>query len=464
MVLKKSVLLALAMMTGICVAAVQKTFDTPAPKKIVTPKSLNDLQSIVKNAYTNGQQLSVAGARLSQGGQTVDEKALMIDMTQLKNIVALDKVGKKVTVQTGITWKELLRVLQMAGLSIKAMQSYADFTVGGSLGVNAHGQNIHVSSVGDTVESFKIMMADGTIQEASPKQNSELFKLALGGYGLVGIITEVTLSLTDNIMLQKNVKVLDINDYPAYFLTTIKDDKNVALHSARLSVAPGDLFNQALVITYTNTTQKATHEPFAEANLKAVATLKKDQHLFNLLRENKWVKKLRLFVEKNFIEKPEIISRNNALAQTIDKIKNLNDGTCDILQEYFIPCCCFDQFVAFLRETVLENTINILNVTIRYVKPTEQCFLTYAPEEMFSFVLFINVKVNEQSYSETSYWTQVLIDKATKLGGTYYLPYHLFAPRQLLKNAYPQWGAFVDLKKKYDPKQMLVNHLYRKYA
>lgn len=111
-----------------------------------------------------------------------------------------------------------------------------------------------------------------------------------------------------------------------------------------------------------------------------------------------------------------------------------------------------------------EYEVNLLNVTVRYVSPPENSFLTYASCESFAFVLYIHVQDTERAYEDIAYWTQLLIAQVAKWGGSYYLPYHLFAPRQLLKNTYPQWDAFVASKKKYDPQEVFINQLYRKYA
>ncbi len=437
----------------------RKSFVSFVPQRSVEVHSLAQLQDLVKMASIKGHKLSIAGARKSQGGQTSDIHATMIDMTKLNRVIAFDKKGKRITVQAGITWKELLSLLNTAGLSVKTMQSYCDFTVGGSLGVNAHGQDINNCSVCESVESFQIIVADGSIAEVSATKNAELFKLALGGYGLFGIITEVTLLLTDNMLLQKKAEVIKTSDYPNYFETGVRNNKNVALHSARLTVAPNELLTQALVITYSSTGQKAPME-----NLVMPQASKVSQVAFGKMREHEWVRRFRLFVEKTFFEKSEEISRNKALSETIESLKNNSVGTQDILQEYFIPCAQFNNFVEFLKNHVREYAINLLNVTIRYVKPTQNSFLTYAPCEAFAFVLYINVEESESSFEKVSYWSQLLIAHATKLGGTYYLPYQLFAPRQQVKNAYPQWDAFVALKKKYDPQELFINQLYRKYV
>ena len=406
-----------------------------------------------------GHKLSIAGTRKSQGGQTVDTRATMIDMRGFNKVIFFDKKNKQITVQAGMTWKELLPVINAEGFSVQTMQSYCDFSIGGSLGVNCHGQDIRHSSLGDSVASCKTMLADGSIVEASAETNSELFNAVIGGYGLFGIVLEVTLRLTDNMLLQKKVEVIAAKDYPHYFETMVKPNKNVALHSARLTVALNELLSQALVITYTNTTQKAPLD-----TLVVPPASKIDRAAFGKVREHSWVRRFRLLVEKTFFEREEEVARNKVLSSTIESLTNTKENTHDILQEYFVPCARFLNFIELLKNHVKEYNIDLLNVTVRYVQPTQQGFLTYAPCESFAFVLYIHVADTERSYQDVAYWTQLLIAQVTRLGGTYYLPYHLFAPRQLLKNAYPQWDAFIALKKKYDPQETFINQLYRKYA
>ena len=420
----------------------RKSFVQIEPKKIVVARSVEQLQDIVKKASAAGHKLSLAGTRQSQGGQTVDARATMLVMTNLNKVISFDKKGKRITVQAGMTWKQLLPILNEAGFSVKTMQSYCDFSIGGSLGVNCHGQDIHNSCMCDSVESFKIILADGAIIEASEEKNNEIFKLALGGYGLLGIITEVTLRLTDNVLLQKKAEVIKTGDYPHFFETTIKHNKNVALHSARLTVAPNELLTKALVITYTTTGQKSPLDTFSVPEASKI-----NQAVFGKVREHEWVRRFRLFVEKTFFEKDEQVSRNKALASTIESLKNTKEKTHDILQEYFVPCFYFSAFVEFLKNCVKDYDINLLNVTVRYVQPTENSFLTYAPCESFAFVLYVHVQDDERSYQDVAYWTQLLIAQVAQWGGAYYLPYHLFAPRQLLKNCLPAMGVICGAQK-----------------
>ena len=47
-----------------------------------------------------------------------------------------------ITVQAGATWEKLINYLDKFNLSVSEMQSYYNFTVGGSISVNCHGRGL----------------------------------------------------------------------------------------------------------------------------------------------------------------------------------------------------------------------------------------------------------------------------------------------------------------------------------
>ena len=438
-------------------------FVIPVPKKILVPHSIEQLQVIIRQAVIHKQKISLRGAGKSQGGQVSAEHALMIDMQKLDQIIALDIHNKTVTVQAGITWSKLQKTLNTYGLAIQAMQSYADFTVGGSLGVNAHGQDFHAGTVGDTVQSCTIINAQGELVTVSSHQEPLLFKLLIGGYGLFGIITQVTLKLTDNRVLKKQAQVLKTCDYPRYFLTYINNNKNVALHSARLSIAPHTLFDNVLSVTYIaqNTQQNS------QQALETPGHILRDKLFFDMLRISTLAKDVRFPIEKYLekqTEKKGFITRNNAMHATIAHLKNDIKNTRDILQEYFVPVAHINQFLSYLKRIVIENKINLLNTTIRFVKKIENSFLSYAPQDSFAIVLYINMKDTGLEYCATKKWTQQLINYVQTLGGTYYLPYQLFGSYDQVRKVYPQFDSFIQYKKMYDPEELFVNQFYVNYA
>jgi FAD/FMN-containing dehydrogenase len=105
----------------------------------------------------------------------------------------------------------------------------------------------------------------------------------------------------------------------------------------------------------------------------------------------------------------------------------------------------------------------LLNITIRYVPVSTTSFLSYAQQESFSLVLYINVKKGPGDQLQVKDWTRQLIDAALACEGTYYLPYQLHATREQLVKAYPTIDQFFQLKRRYDPDELLSSVFYEQY-
>ncbi len=76
------------------------------------------------------------------GGQIGSEDSLHIDMRGLNRILEFNPKEKTIRVQAGIRWRDIQKFIDPHHLSIKIMQTYSNFTVGGSLSVNSHGRYV----------------------------------------------------------------------------------------------------------------------------------------------------------------------------------------------------------------------------------------------------------------------------------------------------------------------------------
>ena len=122
----------------------------------------------------------------------------MLDMKGYNKILEFDR-EKRITVQSGVTWNDIQKKINPYGLAVQVMQSQNIFTVGGSLSVNVHGRDIRHEALIDTIESFRLLMADGTVRNVSREEkNAALFPYVIGSYSLFGVILDVTLKLTDD--------------------------------------------------------------------------------------------------------------------------------------------------------------------------------------------------------------------------------------------------------------------------
>ncbi|HVW99369.1 MAG TPA: D-arabinono-1,4-lactone oxidase, partial [Candidatus Babeliaceae bacterium] len=277
--------------------------------------------------------------------------------------------------------------------------------------------------------------------------------------GLLGIIVEVTLELTDDVILEKKITSINAESLADHFRNVINPNRAIQFYSARFSIGKSDLLNKVLVLTYERT--DAVDPKLFEFKVGASSYLQKIGWLG--IEKTEWVKNIRYFLEKNWFELPEKISRNNFMGYTVNSLPQDTAQSSYILQEYFIPYGCLNEFITHLRSMVERYGINLLNVTARHVPADKQTLLTYAPEDACALVLYIQLDRSERIYDQALVWTRSLIEKALEFSGTYYLPYHLIATQDQLQHAYPHFKDFLELKKIYDPHGIFSNKLYSKY-
>lgn len=159
----------------------------------------------IRNALVDhpDKQVSVCGRRNSMGGHTSISNGLLIDTSGFSRLISLSR--DEATVEPGMTWCELIRFANEFGSSPMITQSYCDFTVGGSLSVNAHGI-VDDRPVGASVLGMTVLLANLTFVTCGPgpqysRQQQQLFSDVIGGYGLFGVIVSVTVRLVPNVGL-----------------------------------------------------------------------------------------------------------------------------------------------------------------------------------------------------------------------------------------------------------------------
>jgi FAD/FMN-containing dehydrogenase len=423
---------------------------------IVQVETEYDIQQAIETAQEKSLHVSMAGTRGSMGGQAFFKDAVVLDMRNFNKILSLDEDEKTITVQSGATWHEIQTFLQQQNLAIISMQSTDIFTVGGSISVNAHGMDHNAGSIASTIESLSIMLADGTVTVATPTKNSELFHAVIGGYGLFGVILEATLRVTENVMYQRHAYILPPSELPAFFKESIKEKKYGLLY-AHLSTSPVSFMKEALIYGYEETSSKET-----EPHLTQPPLTRMKRYVLNLAKVRPYAQIFKWFIEKH-LETSKITSRNQIMHDSVEYLNNIIMNETDLLHEYFVPQKKLLPFLKKIKPLLKQSEFPILNVSIRVV-PKEDIMLNYAPEDMYSIVLYINQKLKKLSLTNMEQLTRDLIDAAISFDGTFFLPYQLCYTKRQLKKAYPNIDAFFKLKEKYDPELLFMNNFYNSYA
>ena len=425
-------------------------------KTVVKPHSVGD---IVKAIKSSSASISIGGGRYSMGGQTAIENSMHLDMREYNNVISISKDEREVTVESGITWHKLQKIIDKYDLSVKVMQSYSNFTVGGSMSVNVHGRYVGYGPIISTIKSFKLILADGSIQETSQTKNPQLFNAVIGGYGGIGVISEVTLSLVPNTRVERKTVKMNLSEYKDHFFKEIRSNQKVVFHNADL-YPPN--YNHVQNVSWYITSKDVTLDERVIPENKDYWLL---PNIVTFIANIPLGKEFREYIYDPLLYlSDKIVWRNWEASYDVNELGN-SDRSLDtyVLNEYFVPVNKLELFVSKMRTILSTNNVDVINVSIRHALPDTGSYLAWAREEVFALVLYSHQETSASAQTKVNKWSKEMIDAVISEGGTYYLPYQTHATLEQFNKSYPNADKFFAVKKKFDPDNRFKNKLWEKY-
>ena len=127
---------------------------------------------------------------------SVGRAGIVMDLNELKGMVALDKVGMTVTVKAATPWSDLESYLNAWGLACKSVPSSAPAaTVGGWICMMGYGiGSLKYGSLISQVRTVEVVLPDGKVQRVTRTSDPSLDWFA-ASEGTLGIITEIELEI-----------------------------------------------------------------------------------------------------------------------------------------------------------------------------------------------------------------------------------------------------------------------------
>ena len=441
--------------------------------EIAVPGSIDECQSILRAARKTGRAISVAGGRHSMGGQQFADDSLLIDTREMKNVLSFDRERGLLDVEAGIEWPELIRALhreqegQAHQWAIVQKQTGADnFTLGGSLASNVHDRALDQKPIIANVESFTLLDAEGELRECSREKNPELFRLAIGGYGLFGVIASVKLRLRDRVKVRRIVELRDLKDIPDGFEQRIRDgylygDFQFATDSQRDSFLRRGVFScylhvpQETVITenptrfsaedwarltyYTHVYKRRAFEIYTTRYLQTSGQVYwADSQLFGNYLDN--------------------------YHEELDRQLHARVPATEMITEIDVPRSALVDFMEEARVVLRKENANLIYGVVRLIEKDDESFLPWARGRFACVVFNLHVTHDREGLDHAARSFCALIDLAIKHNGSYYLTYHRFAARQQVESCYPQFAQFLAAKRQHDPAEIFQSNWYRHYC
>lgn len=403
--------------------------------------------------------VSVGGGRFSMGGQIASPGSLHIDMRRMNRVLEINQTHQTITVQAGITWHDIQRQIDRFDLSIGIMQTYGNFTVGGSLSVNAHGRYIGQGPLVLSVIGIVLVKANGEIIKASPTENKEVFYGSIGGYGGLGVITEVTLQLAKNMKVESESEVMPVNEYLEFFRSSVQHNKKVIFHNANIYPP---LFDKIRSVTWSESEKSLTNKNRLHSPEKSYPL---ERAMMWMVSELPFGKSFREHIlEPIFYKFPKVHLRNYEASYDVAELEPYSrKNKTYVLQEYFVPIDKMLSFVQKCAEVLNRHDVNSVNISIRHSKEDPGTLLAWAKSEVFAFVLYYKQGTSVIDQCKVAVWTRELVQAAIEHGGSYYLPYQSQASQEQFEAAYPRYTEMFALKNQMDPEFRFKNVIWNTY-
>ena len=440
---------------------------------VVSVTNVRDVQDVVRRAATRGKAVSIFGGRHAMGAQQFATDGIAIDTRALNAIGDLDATTGRIIVQAGVQWPQLIAHLvegqqgQSRPWGIAQKQTGADrLSIGGALAANIHGRGLTRPPFIEDVDSFTIVDCNGELRRCSRDEHSELFRLAIGGYGLFGVVTEVTLRLVPRHKVRRVVEVITADRLIEAFDERIAAGFEYGDFQFALDPRSPDFLRRGIFSCY-QPADPDTPIPSGQRSLseddwrrllrfahddKAAAWLAYSGHYLKTDGQMYWS------------DTHQLSTYIDGYHEELDRDRGATSRCTEMITEIYVPRSRLGDFLAEVAEEFRRHRVDCIYGTIRLIERDAESFLAWAREPWACTIFNLHVEHTPAGMSRSAEAFRRLIDMAVARGGSYFLTYHKYASREQVVACYPQFPEFLRLKDKYDPERRFQSDWYRWYA
>ena len=457
---------------GILVNDVHAQLSSSRVFKVVEAANLEAVRGAYKLARTEKRNICIAGGRHSMGGQPFAAEGVMVDARRMNRVLNFDTERGLLEIEAGAQWPQIYDYLQNAQRGVERAwtfsQKQADadrMTLGGSLSANIHGRGLRLAPFIADIESFKLLDARGELITCSRERNEELFRLAIGGYGLFGFIYAVTLRLVPRRKLERVVEVRTIEGLRQAFADRILDGFTYGDMRFSVDERSPDYLHRGVFACYRPLPDEAPpplprREPSGAewTEVQLLAHTDKAQAFRRLTALERATDGQTFWSDEQ-----QMNAYVDNYHREIDRRMGLEYRSTDALTELYCDREGLEGFMEDVRQYARGAGLNIVGAALRVTEPDTESFLAWARKPYACVTLSVHTEHTSAGFIRSGDQFRRLLTIAIKHGGSYHPAYHRHALRNQVDACLPQFRDFLKLKRKHDKEELFQSDWYRHY-
>ncbi|PYJ55570.1 MAG: hypothetical protein DME24_24675 [Verrucomicrobia bacterium] len=405
------------------------------------------------------------------GGQQFLTNHLLLDTTRLRRVLKFDPDRGTIEAEAGIQWPGLLKYLLTKQNDPQHTWTFAQkqtgansFCLGGSIGSNIHSRGLKMKPLISDIEAFTLVDASGTLRRCSRTENRDLFRLAIGGYGLFGIVYSVTLRLVPRRKLQRVVEFLNVEEVMPAFSRRIEDAFLYGDFQFAVDRDSEDFLRRGIFSCYRPVSLEMPIAPRKKLSTREWLDLVCGAHVQPSRAFEEYARYYRTTSGNIYwSDLHQFSGYLDDFHKIVDKRMKAEHRGSEIITEIYIPRPLLPDFMEQARKDFRKNNVTVIYGTIRLIERDDESFLAWAREPYACVIFNLHTVHTPDGIQHSADAFRRLIDLSALLRGRYYLTYHKFASRRQLETCYPEFPEFLALKRKFDPHEIFQSDWYRYY-
>lgn len=163
---------------------------------VFRPSTIEGVREVFRIARRTGRSVGFRGAGRSYGDASINAENIVLDLGRMNRILEWDPQTGIVVVEPGVTIRDLWNYILPDGWWPPVVPGTMFPTIAGCASMNVHGKNnFAVGATGAHILDFDLLLPSGDLLRCSRDENPEIFRAAIGGFGMLGCFTRLRLKM-----------------------------------------------------------------------------------------------------------------------------------------------------------------------------------------------------------------------------------------------------------------------------